>query len=426
MPLPHRAADWRSSSSTWRPDTLTRILRGSTYQVIIITSVTVGLLLLALLGLFRREINQPVSRILGVMDAGPGRRPEGARSRGRTGRAGADRRRSEPDAGAAPRRPRRAAGDAPAGDGAAGAAGHDRQPRLGRRPRDQEPAGRDPRRHGGPGEQPPGRTTPKRDLTREIKAEVDRINRMVRDLLSYSREPNPETVPALVCDLLEDVITQARQLPDAARVEITPRVRLRLPGGGRLPAHQAGVPQHHPERLRRHASRRRASRSICRARRRGGSHRGSPTPAAASPRRPRPGSCSRSSPPATAAPAWASRSRVSIVQAHGGEITFASRARLRHHLHGPPARSWSRRRTPPHEHGHHPHRRRRAPPAPDAPVPPRGQGLHRRRGARPARRRSAWSARRIPIWFCSTTSSPTATGWRSSTSCCSATGTCRW
>ncbi len=200
-------------------DRLTRILRGSIYQVMIITSVTVGLLLLALHGLFRREVNRPVSRILSVMERARAgdlevRVPAGGPDE--MGQIGDGLNRMLEQLHGAreelqtlhQQEMERQERLATIGNLASAVAHEIKNPLAGIRGgmevlEDGLPAG-----------------DPKRNLTREIKAEVDRINRMVRDLLSYSRQPNPETVPALVCDLLEDVITQARQLPDARRVQI--------------------------------------------------------------------------------------------------------------------------------------------------------------------------------------------------------------
>jgi hypothetical protein len=200
-------------------DRLTGILRGSIYQVMIITSVTVGLLLLALHVLLQREVNQPVSRILGVMEmARDGdlrvRVPAGGSDE--MGRIGEGLNRMLEQLHSAREELQtmhhqemgRQERLATIGNLASAVAHEIKNPLAGIR--------------GGMEVLEDGLLAgdPKRDLTREIKAEVDRINRMVRDLLSYSRQPNPETVPALVGDLIEDVITQARQLPDAARVEI--------------------------------------------------------------------------------------------------------------------------------------------------------------------------------------------------------------
>lgn len=198
---------------------LAEIIHVSSLQVILITVLTVGLLFLALMLLFRTAVDRPVREIVGVMQ------------RAKSG---------DLDIRAAVREPNefgviaselnhmleqlRDARDqvrqlhqqelqrqgrlATIGNLASAVAHEIKNPLAGIR------GGMEVLEQGLPADDD------RRQITRAIVEEVDRLNRMVRDLLAYSRRPNPEPVPAGVCDLLDDVVTQARQLPGAAQVRI--------------------------------------------------------------------------------------------------------------------------------------------------------------------------------------------------------------
>ncbi len=203
---------------------LADIVHVSSIQVILITVLTVGLLFLALMLLFRRAVDRPVGEIVTVMQrakAGdldvrtPVRRPD------EFGIIAAELNHMLEQLGGAREQVRqlhqqqldRQGRLATIGNLASAVAHEIKNPLAGIR------GGMEVLEQGlAPGDE-------RREITRAIVDEVDRINRMVRDLLSYSRRPNPETVPAGVCDLLDDVISQARQLPDAPKVQIVHEAR---------------------------------------------------------------------------------------------------------------------------------------------------------------------------------------------------------
>jgi signal transduction histidine kinase len=200
-------------------DMLVSILRASSIQIILIAALTLAALLVGLLLLFRREIDRPVSEILSVIrraKAGQLEARVAVRVEDELGAIGAELNRMFEQLQGARQELQslyrseleRQERLATIGNLASAVAHEIKNPLAGIR------GGIEVLEQGLPPQDP------RRQMTRAVVEEVDRINRMVRDLLSYSRKPEPQTVAADLEALVTDVVAQARQLPDAARYEI--------------------------------------------------------------------------------------------------------------------------------------------------------------------------------------------------------------
>lgn len=204
------------------PKRLARILEVSSYQVVIVAALTILLLFFALLWLFRTEVNKPLSEIVAVMNrakAGDLTIRAPVRGQDELGTIAENLNGMLEQLDGALEQVRslhkqeldRQGRLASIGNLASAVAHEIKNPLAGIRGAMEVL------------EQGLSREDPNRELTREIVMEVDRINRMVRDLLAYSREPVPQTVPTELGAVVEEVLAQARQLPDASRIEILHR-----------------------------------------------------------------------------------------------------------------------------------------------------------------------------------------------------------
>lgn len=198
---------------------LAGILQASSIQVLYITLVTFAALFVGLLFLFRTEIDRPVSEILEVIERAKAGQLEArvpVRGHDELGAIGTELNRMLQQLQGArvelqtlykselERQERLAT----IGNLASAVAHEIKNPLAGIR------GGMEVLEQGLPADDR------RREMTRAIVGEVDRINRMVRDLLAYSRRPEPDTVPICLYEVVEDVLVQARQLPDAGRYEI--------------------------------------------------------------------------------------------------------------------------------------------------------------------------------------------------------------
>jgi signal transduction histidine kinase len=198
---------------------LVGVLHSSSLQVVVITVLTVGLLIVALLLLFRTEVNRPVSDILSVMQQAKSGQLDAraaVHSGDEIGMIASELNlmleqlqgtRAELQS-LYKRELERQERLATIGNLASAVAHKIKNPLAGIR--------------GGMEviEQGLAADDSRREMTRAIVGEVDRINRMVRDLLAYSRKPEPQTVATCLSDVVEDVLAQARQLPGAGRYEV--------------------------------------------------------------------------------------------------------------------------------------------------------------------------------------------------------------